>query len=71
MGHALDAHRSRARNITASETDGSKVCGTITVEAEDDSPTPPEESPDDGPNYALYAAAGAAALGLGAVVSRR
>ena len=85
MRSAIDAHKRRARSITSRQT-STTTCGTITVEpAEepapdpapdpdpDPSPDPPQDDPesDGGLPLGALALAGAGALGVGYVASRR
>lgn len=77
----MNAHKRRARSITSRQT-STTTCGTITVEpAEepapdpdpDPSPDPPQDDPesDGGLPLGALALAGAGALGVGYVASRR
>lgn len=77
MGHAMDAHKSRARSIRGSQTDGSNsdsaVCGTVTVEPENGGGDDPEPDPDDGSRVGTRTVLlGAGALGaVGVALARR
>ena len=77
MRSAIDAHKRRARSITSRQT-STTTCGTVTVESAgeptpDPGPDPPQDDPesDGGLPLGALALAGAGALGVGYVASRR